>query len=112
MRSKRVTCDGVDASEVEKIEADLLVLTSAKTINSSLVQNVLKGLEALESSIREVEEELDCVCRRLMKTRVSLLNILNHLLSRSHPRTVSIEEQLNRLRASDATTPSISGILG
>jgi hypothetical protein len=42
------------------------------------VQNVLKGLEALESSTQEAEEELEGVYRKLVKARVSILNTLNH----------------------------------
>ncbi|KAJ9177280.1 hypothetical protein P3X46_012515 [Hevea brasiliensis] len=66
----------VEANEAEKIDGALLVLRSSKDIDQ--VQIVLKGLEALESSLQEAGEELDCVYRRLVKTRVTLLNILNH----------------------------------
>ncbi|XP_021637669.2 uncharacterized protein LOC110633394 [Hevea brasiliensis] len=52
--------------------------SSCKDISISQLQNVLKGLEALESSVQEVEEELECIYTQLVKTRVSLLNILNH----------------------------------
>jgi hypothetical protein len=38
----------------------------------------LKGLEALESNIQEAVEELEAVYRRLLKTRVTILNILSH----------------------------------
>ncbi|KAB5557751.1 hypothetical protein DKX38_008660 [Salix brachista] len=46
--------------------------------NPSLVQNLLKGLEALESNILEAEVELEAVYRKLLKTRVTILNILSH----------------------------------
>lgn len=46
----------VEANEVEKIDDALLVLKSSKGIN----------------------QELDCVYRRLVKTRVTLINILNN----------------------------------
>ncbi|WCJ44639.1 hypothetical protein M5689_025297 [Euphorbia peplus] len=65
----------VDVNEVKKIDAELISLKSSKDINVSQVQNVLKGLEAFESSIQEAEEELECVYRQLVKTRVSILNI-------------------------------------
>ncbi|EEF38824.1 conserved hypothetical protein [Ricinus communis] len=72
-----VSCEKeVEANEVENIDVELFVLKSSKDINQ--VKNVLKGLEALELSLQEVEEELECVYRRLVKTRVSLLNILNN----------------------------------
>lgn len=76
--SRHVSSEGqVDANEIEKIDAELFALISKK---SSLVkvQNVLKGLEALASSIQKVEEELESVCRHLLKTRVSFPNIFNH----------------------------------
>ncbi|KAJ6708646.1 hypothetical protein OIU74_009871 [Salix koriyanagi] len=76
-QSKRVSCEG-EATELEKIDAELLVLKSSKDINPVQVQNVLKGLEALESSIQEAEEELEGVYRKLVKTRVSILNTLSH----------------------------------
>ncbi|XP_039160942.1 uncharacterized protein LOC120289692 [Eucalyptus grandis] len=41
-------------------------------------KDILKRLDALESSLSEVDEDLDCIFRRLVKTRVSLLNIVNH----------------------------------
>ncbi|KAL5557758.1 hypothetical protein UlMin_033969 [Ulmus minor] len=75
-QSKRVSCEG--ANEVEKMEAELVVLKSSKNITVTEVQKVLKGLEAIESNIQELEEELEYYFRGLMKTRVSLLNIFNH----------------------------------
>ncbi|KAJ6773447.1 hypothetical protein OIU79_017007 [Salix purpurea] len=50
-QSKRVSCEA-EASELEKIDAELLVLKSSKDINPVQVQNVLKGLVALESDIQ------------------------------------------------------------
>ncbi|KAJ6411927.1 hypothetical protein OIU84_005065 [Salix udensis] len=76
-QSKRVSCEA-ELSELEKIDAELLVLKSSKDINPSLVQNLWKGLEALESNILEAEEELEAVYRKLLKTRVTILNILSH----------------------------------
>ncbi|KAJ6731155.1 hypothetical protein OIU85_021884 [Salix viminalis] len=76
-QSKRVSCEG-EATELEKIDAELLFLKSSKDINPVQVQNVLKALEALESNIQEAEEELEGVYRKLVKTRVSILNTLSH----------------------------------
>ncbi|KAG8641214.1 hypothetical protein MANES_13G122400v8 [Manihot esculenta] len=64
--------------KIEKIDDELLSLKSSKDISLSQLQNLLKELEAFESSIKEAEEELECIYRRLVKPRVSLLNILNH----------------------------------
>ncbi|KDP31961.1 hypothetical protein JCGZ_12422 [Jatropha curcas] len=77
LQSKHLSCkDEVEANEMEMMDAELLVLKSSKNINQ--LQNVLKGLEAMESNLQEAGEELECVYRKLVKTRVSLLNILNH----------------------------------
>ncbi|CDP11115.1 unnamed protein product [Coffea canephora] len=58
---------------MEQIEMELHLLNK----NKSNV-DVVKGLEALESSIQELAEMREIVFRLLLKTRVSLLNILNH----------------------------------
>ncbi|OAY33756.1 uncharacterized protein LOC110629289 [Manihot esculenta] len=79
LQSKRVSCKvEIEANEAEKIGAELLSLKSSKDISLSQLQKLLKELEAFESSMKEAEEELECIYRRLVKTRVSLLNILNH----------------------------------
>ncbi|WCJ31213.1 hypothetical protein M5689_012722 [Euphorbia peplus] len=66
----------IEDNEVNKIDGELMVFKSNKDINQ--IEIISRGLKALEKSLEEVEEELDCVYRRLLKTRVSLLNILNH----------------------------------
>ncbi|WCJ31205.1 hypothetical protein M5689_012714 [Euphorbia peplus] len=77
LQSKNLSCEEeTEANEVKKIDGELMVFKSNKDIYQ--IENILKGLKALEESLEEVEEELDCVYRRLVKTRVSLLNILNH----------------------------------
>ncbi|WCJ31195.1 hypothetical protein M5689_012704 [Euphorbia peplus] len=77
LQSKNLSSEEeTEASEVEKIDKELMVFKSNKDMNQ--MQNILKGLESLQQSLKEVEDELDCVYRRLVKTRVSLLNILNH----------------------------------
>ncbi|OAY33752.1 uncharacterized protein LOC110629760 [Manihot esculenta] len=79
LQTKRVSCEvEIEVNEAEKIDAELLILKSSKEISLSQLQNLLKELEAFESSIKEAEEELESIYRRLVKTRVSLLNILNH----------------------------------
>ncbi|XP_021629653.1 uncharacterized protein LOC110627611 [Manihot esculenta] len=79
LQSKRVSCEvEIEVNELEKIDAELLILKSSKDVSISQLQSLLKGLETLGSSIKEAEEELECIYRQLVKTRVSLLNILNH----------------------------------
>ncbi|XP_075645007.1 uncharacterized protein LOC142615996 [Castanea sativa] len=57
---KKVVCEDeeADADEFDKADAN--------------------WMGKLESSIEDVEEVLECLSRRLVKTRVSFLNILNH----------------------------------
>ncbi|XP_065873438.1 uncharacterized protein [Euphorbia lathyris] len=75
LQSKNLSCEEeIEANEVSKIEAELIVFKSNKDINQ--MPKILNVLEALEQSLIEIEEEVDCVYRRLVKTRVSLLNIL------------------------------------
>ncbi|WCJ31212.1 hypothetical protein M5689_012721 [Euphorbia peplus] len=77
LQSKKTSSEvEIEVNEVNKIDAELVVFKSNKDIDQ--IQNILKGLEELQQSLNEAEEELDCVYRRLVKTRVSLLNILNH----------------------------------
>ena len=80
---KRIACEGeeTDANEFEKVDAVLQSLISHKTRKSDYsmyIQNVQNWMGQLESSIQDVEEVLECLSRRLVKTRVSFLNILNY----------------------------------
>ncbi|KAH7852183.1 hypothetical protein Vadar_021548 [Vaccinium darrowii] len=65
----------------EKFDAALYSLnnqTTRKSDNTVCIENVPNQLGKMESSIQEIEEGLECSFRRLIKTRVTLLNILNH----------------------------------
>ena len=80
---KRIVCEGeeTNANDIEKVDAALQSLVSHKTSKcdySIHVQNVQNWMGKLESSIQDVDEGLECLSRRLVKTRVSFLNILNH----------------------------------
>lgn len=46
--------------------------------DSVILQGATKRLEAVEMAIEELEQELECIFRRLIRTRVSLLNILTN----------------------------------
>nr|XP_023917449.1 uncharacterized protein LOC112028993 [Quercus suber] len=79
----RIACEGeeTDANEFEKVDAALQTLISHKTSKSNYsihIQNAQNWMGKLESSIQDVEEVLECLSRRLVKTRVSILNIHNH----------------------------------
>ncbi|KDP36833.1 hypothetical protein JCGZ_08124 [Jatropha curcas] len=78
LQSDRALCKGqVGSNEVKMIDAELLAVKSIKNVNLEQVQIILKGLEALESSIQEAEKELECVYRKLLNTRVTILNMIN-----------------------------------
>ncbi|XP_051123974.1 uncharacterized protein LOC127246573 [Andrographis paniculata] len=55
-------------------------LTSMFTqgVDTADVQNVFEQLKSSELAVQELEEELEAFYRTLVKTRVSLLNVLNH----------------------------------
>ncbi|XP_050145145.1 uncharacterized protein LOC126620873 [Malus sylvestris] len=69
MQSKRMACN----EETEGNEFSLVDAALHKSADKAQNQ-----LEKLESCIQEQEEGLECLFRQLIKTRVSLLNILNH----------------------------------
>ncbi|KAL0438314.1 UNVERIFIED_CONTAM: hypothetical protein Slati_2314400 [Sesamum latifolium] len=62
----------------ERGAKSLLSLELHKSRKDIDVQNVLKQLKASEMAIQELEEEVDAFFSSLVKTRVSLLNALNH----------------------------------
>ncbi|KAK3425131.1 hypothetical protein EUGRSUZ_I01686 [Eucalyptus grandis] len=73
--SKRISCEeNVNDNNMEGLYVDLSVLKSVEDMNPQ----VLKRLEASESTIQDIEEDLECLFRHLVRTRASLLNILNH----------------------------------
>ncbi|XVE48753.1 hypothetical protein DITRI_Ditri01bG0027500 [Diplodiscus trichospermus] len=82
MRSKHGACieEAMASNEFEKVDAVLQILFGQKTKKSSNLraENVQTDLGKLELSVEDVEQELECLHRGLIKTRVSLLNILNH----------------------------------
>ncbi|GFZ00394.1 hypothetical protein Acr_14g0000300 [Actinidia rufa] len=70
-----------NASDFEKFDAALDWLDGtkpSKTDNVIHIENVQNQLGKMELSIQDLEGGLECLFRRLIKTRVSLLNILNH----------------------------------
>ena len=70
-----------DANEFEMVDEALQSLISHKPCKSDyslVIDNVQTWLGKLELNIQDLEEVLECLSRRIVKTRVSLLNILNH----------------------------------
>ncbi|KAI3897980.1 hypothetical protein MKX03_018743 [Papaver bracteatum] len=61
-----------ETSEVVKVDTAVKALTKGIEVN-----NVQKTLKAIEMTLEDLEDKLESVFRCLIKTRVSLLNILN-----------------------------------
>lgn len=84
-RSKRVGCE-VDekvVNEFENVDEIVHTLMCCETRNKcdhslDCVENVKTQLQNLESCVQDFEERLERLFRRLIRTRVSLLNILNN----------------------------------
>ncbi|KAH7850812.1 hypothetical protein Vadar_003273 [Vaccinium darrowii] len=78
MHRKRVASKYVaNTNTCENFDAALHSLNS-KSDSTVHVENVQNQLEEMESSIQAIEEGLECLFRHLIKTRVILLNMLNH----------------------------------
>ncbi|KAK4401332.1 hypothetical protein Sango_0873900 [Sesamum angolense] len=63
-----------DINEFKKVDS-FLQLTQE---DDTKVEELMNHLKEMDSSIQTLEEELECLFRQLIKTRVFLLNILNH----------------------------------
>lgn len=72
--------DMTEISEMEMVDAALYALISrkARKTGNMQIEKAQSELGKLGSSIQDLEEGLECLLRRLIKARVSLLNILNH----------------------------------
>ncbi|KAK7404425.1 hypothetical protein VNO78_05314 [Psophocarpus tetragonolobus] len=77
MQSNRVGCDSqvADTNEFEKLDAALMSLMNHK---SSSTDNFKSHIENLETCIQNLEVGVECLSRKLIRSRVSLLNIFNH----------------------------------
>ncbi|XP_038888982.1 uncharacterized protein LOC120078746 [Benincasa hispida] len=77
VQTKRVASKDEDAyeNEVEMLDAALFAIASHTSDKSFSLQNLLRKFE---SSIQDLEEDLESLQRHLIKNRVSLLNILNY----------------------------------
>ncbi|KAK9944326.1 hypothetical protein M0R45_009899 [Rubus argutus] len=74
--SKMVQSKRIHGEEVAKVNEFTEVDAALKLFKSG--DNAHNQLNNLESCIQDQEEGLECLFRQLIKTRVSLLNILNH----------------------------------
>ncbi|KAK4275239.1 hypothetical protein QN277_018356 [Acacia crassicarpa] len=77
MQPKRVACDSqeIGTNEFEKVDAFLKSVIKQKHASTESFQG---HLENLEICIHDLETGVECFSRKLIKTRVSLLNIFNN----------------------------------
>ncbi|KAK7310609.1 hypothetical protein RJT34_08214 [Clitoria ternatea] len=80
IQPKRVECSSLVADESEFAQLDLALqcFVFSKTNKSEDINSMKNQLEKMESCIQDLEEGLEFLFRRLIKIRVSVLNILNH----------------------------------
>ncbi|KAJ7978684.1 hypothetical protein O6P43_002178 [Quillaja saponaria] len=79
MQTKRVACtQETDENEFAKVDAAVQSFALQMTIKSDNINSLQNLLEKLESHSQGLEEELESLFRRLIKIRVSVLNILNN----------------------------------
>ncbi|KAG6572164.1 hypothetical protein SDJN03_28892, partial [Cucurbita argyrosperma subsp. sororia] len=83
VQSKRVACEVEETSrnEVALVDAALHSVCSQKTKKHDFlaqVENLQSSLKMFGSNIQELEGDLEALYRRLIKTRVSILNIYNY----------------------------------
>ncbi|XP_023751335.1 uncharacterized protein LOC111899714 [Lactuca sativa] len=77
---KRAQCvQTVKESVVQKVHDDLHTLIRNKNIKSDrlVLEGIKKGLAEMEFSLGDLIDQLEGLCRCLIKTRVSILNIIN-----------------------------------
>ncbi|CAH1423466.1 unnamed protein product [Lactuca virosa] len=69
----------LEDTEVKKVDHELhALITYKKTKSDSLVlDHIQEGLAEMEFSLLDLSEQVECLFRHLIKTRVSILNILN-----------------------------------
>ncbi|XP_031248925.1 uncharacterized protein LOC116106738 [Pistacia vera] len=73
MHPKKVASEETNTNGFEEMDAKLSILIGHKTSKS---QNIQNQLTEMESNVQLLEDGLESLSRRLIKTRVSLLNIL------------------------------------
>lgn len=79
MQTKKVGCSQLaDESEFAQLDEELQSCMFAQTSKFENTNNLQTQLEKVESLSQDLEEGLEFLFRRLIKTRVALLNILNH----------------------------------
>ncbi|WOG99814.1 hypothetical protein DCAR_0519170 [Daucus carota subsp. sativus] len=82
-QSKRVHCEEDTEEIINQVHnmdmaLEAISKKSSKKSDITQTQDVQKCLTALDMNMQECEEQLDCLVRSLIKTRVLILNVLNH----------------------------------
>ncbi|AES74201.1 hypothetical protein MtrunA17_Chr3g0144781 [Medicago truncatula] len=79
IQPKRVACSLLtDESEFSQVDVALQSFVFTKNRKVEGINDLQNHLEKTESCLQDIEEGLEFLFRRLIKIRVSLLNILNH----------------------------------
>ncbi|XVF00788.1 hypothetical protein REPUB_Repub04eG0031700 [Reevesia pubescens] len=77
MHQKRVICEEEEQKTNEIANAEATLCSFIKSGNMKHVENVLNELQNSELCIQDLEEGLESLFRRLIKARLTVLNILN-----------------------------------
>ncbi|THG05389.1 uncharacterized protein LOC114289341 [Camellia sinensis] len=67
-----------NVNELERVDVTLHSLRRSDSSEGDKMQIAQNSLKSLEASIEEVENVLECLFRRFIKARVTLLNIVSH----------------------------------
>ncbi|XP_072069283.1 uncharacterized protein [Arachis hypogaea] len=126
-----------NVNELQCVEASLSTLLIEGINNGEKMHIAHEKLGALENVLESLDNNLDSTFRNLIKTRASLLNMIFHhkiwlpfimkratmatfkhsskygvrsisLPTRSHPSTIQVEEELNKLKSWDSSSSSSS----
>ncbi|TYG88609.1 hypothetical protein ES288_A12G035000v1 [Gossypium darwinii] len=76
MYQKKVMCEEEQKAN-EILSAEATVCSCIKSKNMKHVDNVQKELQSLDLSIQDLEEGLETLSRRMIKNRVTVLNIIS-----------------------------------
>ena len=74
-QSKRV--HEVSEGKVEEMQIDIEAIYKQKINMQSDFSRIQGALKALDKNMQQCEEDLECLHRSLIKTRVTILNVLN-----------------------------------
>lgn len=77
MQSHKISCEK-DLSEFQKVDAALVLLYNKKRNKFDNIFEMQNQLKDLQMCIQDLEEGIESLSRRLIKTRVCLLNSLNN----------------------------------